>query len=285
MTILVTGATGPLGRLTIDALIHRGVAPADIAALVRDSARAQDLRDRGVQVRVGSYDEAETLDAALAGVERLVFISGSEVGQRILQHQNVVDAAVRAGVGLVAYTSVVRADTSSLGLAAEHKATEEMLAAADLPSVLLRNSWYLENYTAQIPTVLEHGVLLGAAGDGRLSAATRADFAEAAAAVVTGEGHAGQVYELGGDTAFTLSELAAELAAQSGAEVTYRDLSVADYAAALVGAGVPEGYAMALATSDDAIKGGALLVETGDLGRLIGRPTTTMPEAIRAALA
>lgn len=284
MTILVTGATGTLGRLTIDALLERGIATGQIAALVRNPEKAEDLRARGIDVRVGSYDEPETLDAALAGVDRVVFISGSEVGQRVRQHQNVVDAAVRAGVSLVAYTSVVRADTSPLGLAVEHKATEEMLAASGLSHVLLRNSWYLENYTAQIPTTLDHGVLLGAAGDGRLNAATRVDFAEAAAVVVAEEGHAGQVYELGGDSAFTLAEYAAELASQAGAAVTYQDLSVADYAAALVGAGLDEGYAMALATSDDAIKDGALLVETGDLSRLIGRPTTTMAEAIKAAL-
>jgi NAD(P)H dehydrogenase (quinone) len=284
MPILVTGATGSLGRHTIDALLERGIPAGEVAALVRDLAKAEDLSARGIDVRVGSYDEPETLDAALAGVERIVFISGSEVGRRVPQHQNVVDAAVRAGVSLVAYTSIVRADTSPLRLAAEHRATEDMLAAAGLPHVRLRNSWYLENYTAQIPTTLEHGVLLGAAGEGRLNAATRADFAEAAAVVVVEDGHAGKVYELGGDAAFSLSEYAAELASQAGAEVAYQDLPVADYAAALVGVGLDEGYAMALATSDAAIKDGALLVETGDLSRLIGHPTTTMAEAIKAAL-
>jgi len=285
MTILVTGATGPFGRHTVDALLHRGIGPSEIAVLVRDASRATDLAERDVDIRVGSYDNPASLDAAFAGVDRLVFVSGSEVGQRITQHQNVVDAAKRAGVGLVAYTSIVRANTSPLGLAAEHKATEEMLAASGLPTVLLRNSWYLENYTEQIPTQLEHGAVLGAAGEGRLSAATRADFADAAAAVVAEDGHAGQVYELGGDAAFTLGEYAAELASQTGAEVVYRDLPVAEFAAVLVGAGLPEGYAQALASSDDAIKDGALLVETGDLNRLIGRPTTTMADAIRTALA
>lgn len=283
-TILVTGATGQLGRLTIDSLLERGVAASDIRALVRDSAKASDLADRGVDVRVGTYDDPASLDAAFAGTDRLLFISGSEVGQRIAQHQNVIDAAVRAKISLVAYTSIVRADTSPLGLAAEHRATEEALAASGLPTVLLRNSWYVENYTAQIPVQLEHGVVLGAAGEGRVSAATRADFAEAAAAVITADDQAGQVYELGSDAAFTLGEYAAELSSATSTPVAYRDLTVADYAAALVDAGLPEAYAQILASSDDGLKQGALLTESGDLSRLIGRPTTSLPEALQVAL-
>jgi NAD(P)H dehydrogenase (quinone) len=284
-SILVTGATGHLGRLAIDALLARGVAPADIAALVRDRGRAGDLAERGIDVRVGSFEDPASLDAALAGIDRLLFISGSEVGQRVAQHQNVVDAAVRAGVELVAYTSIVRADTSPLRLAEEHRATEKALADSGLPHVLLRNSWYIENYTAQVPQHLEHGVVLGAAGQGRVSAATRADYAEAAAVVITSADQAGQVHELGGDDAFTLSEYAAALSEQSGTPVAYRDLSVEDYAAALVGAGLPEAYAHALASGDDGLKHGALLVETGDLSRLIGRPTTSLADALRSALA
>ncbi|MFW5470985.1 SDR family oxidoreductase [Knoellia sp. CPCC 206435] len=283
-TILVTGATGQLGRLAIDALLARGVAAIDVVALVRDAGRAGDLAERGVTVRTGTFDDPASLDAALAGVDRLLFISGSEVGRRVEQHQNVVDAAVRAGVELVAYTSIVRADTSPLALADEHRATEEALAASGLPTVLLRNSWYVENYTAQVPVQLEHAAVLGAAGEGRVSAATRADLAEAAAVVVTGDGHAGQVYELGGDDAFTLAEYAAELSAQSGMPVAYRDLTVADYAAALVGAGLPQGYARALASSDDGLRQGALLVETGDLSRLLGRPTTPLAQAVATAV-
>ena len=284
-SILVTGATGHLGRLAIDALLDRGVAPGDIAALVRDESKAADLAARGIDVRVGSFDDPASLDAALSGIDRLLFISGSEVGHRVAQHQNVVDAAARAGVELVAYTSIVRADTSPLGLADEHRATEKALADSGLPHALLRNAWYIENYTAQAPQQLEHGVVLGAAGEGRVSAATRADYAEAAAVVVTGEHQAGQVYELGGDTAFTLGEYAAALSEQSGTPVAYRDLSVEDYAAALGGVGVPEGYAQALALSDDGLRRGALLVETGDLSRLIGRPTTPLADALRSALA
>lgn len=284
-TILVTGATGQLGRLAIDSLLERGVAASDIRALVRDSAKASVLAQRGVDVRVGNYEDAASLDAALAGVDRLLLISSSEVGQRAAQHQNVIDAAVRAKVSLVAYTSITRADASPLGLAAEHKTTEEALAASGLPTVLLRNSWYLENYTGQIPVQIEHGAVLGAAGEGRISAATRADFAEAAAAVLAEDGHAGQVYELGGDTAFTLSDYAAAVSDATRKPVAYRDLSVADYAAALVRAGLPEGYAGVLAASDDGIKQGGLLVESGDLSRLIGRPTTSLAEAVAVAAA
>lgn len=283
-TILVTGATGQLGRLAIDSLLARGVDPSDVVALVRDPQKAADLAARGVDVRVGDFEDPSTLDPALGGVDRVLFISGSEVGRRAQQHQNVIEAAVRAGVELVAYTSIVRADSSPLGLAAEHKATEEALAASGLPHVLLRNSWYVENYTAQVPVHLEHGVVLGAAGDGRVSAATRADLAEAAATVVAEDGHAGQVYELGGDSAFTLEQYAAELSARAGTPVVYRDLPVADYAAALVDAGLPEPFAEVLATSDDGLKQGGLLVETGDLSRLLGRPTTTLADALEAAL-
>ena len=283
-SILVTGATGHLGRLAVDALLARGVDPASVSALVRDADRGRDLADLGVDVRLGSYDDPDSLDVALKGVDRLLFVSGSEVGRRVEQHRNVVDAAVRAGVGLVAYTSITRADTSPLGLAPEHLATERALAASGLPHVLLRNSWYVENYTGQAAQQVEHGVVLGAAGGGRVSAATRADYAEAAAVAVLSDGLAGQVLELGADEAFTLGDYAATLSEAAGAPVAYRDLSVEDYAAALVGAGLPEGYARVLAESDAGLRDGALLVETGDLSRLIGRRTTPLTEAVRIAL-
>ncbi|KGN34826.1 quinone oxidoreductase [Knoellia sinensis KCTC 19936] len=281
----MTGATGQLGRLAVDSLLDRGIAPTDLVALVRDPAKAADLTDKGVDVRVGDYEDPASLDRALAGVDRLLLVSGSEFGRRAVQHQNVIDAAVRAGVEFVAYTSITRADSSPLQLAVEHKATEEALAASGLPHTLLRNGWYLENYTAQIPVQLEHGAVLGAAGDGRISAATRADFADAAAAVITGEGHAGQTYELAGDTAFTLDEYAAELTSVAKTPVSYRDLTVEDYTSALVQAGVPEPFAAVLADSDHGIKQGALHAESGDLSRILGRPTTTPAQAIRAAIA
>src|SRR6478672_9706398 len=190
MTLLVTGASGHLGRLVVEALLEHGTPAAQIVAIARTPESISDLADRGVQVRRADYTDPASLDAAFAGGDRLLLVSGSEVGQRIAQHANVIDAAKRSGVSFVAYTSITRADTSDLVLAAEHRATEELLAASGLPHALLRNSWYLENYTGQLSTFLEHGVVLGAAGEGRVSAATRADYADAAAIVLAGEdGH------------------------------------------------------------------------------------------------
>ncbi|GGM97124.1 NAD(P)-dependent oxidoreductase [Terrabacter tumescens] len=286
MTLLVTGASGQLGRLVVEALLERGTPAADVVAIARTPESITDLAERGVQVRRADYTDPASLDAAFVGVNRLLLVSGSEVGQRIAQHANVIDAAKRAGVGFVAYTSITRADTTDLLLAAEHRATEELLAGSGLPHALLRNSWYLENYTGQLPTVLEHGAVLGAARDGRVSAATRADYAEAAAVVLAGEedGHEGAVYELGGDHAFTLGELAETVGRVAGREVVYRDLSVADYTAALVAAGLPEGYAAVLADSDRGIAEGALFTDSGDLSRLVGHPTTDLETALRAAV-
>ena len=232
--------------------------------------------------------DAADLVASTGGglvVPPVLLVSSSAVGERVAQHANVIEAAKEAGVELLGYTSIVHADTSQMQLAQEHRQTEELLAASGLPTVLLRNSWYLENYTAQAATALEHGAVLGAAGEGRVSAATRADFAAAAAAALVADDQAGRVYELGGDTAFTLEEYAAELAAASGTPVAYRDLPAAEYSAVLVGAGLPEPYAEILADSDLGLARGELLADSGDLSRLIGRPTTTPAEAIRAALA
>lgn len=286
MTLLVTGASGHLGRLVVEALLERGTPAAEVVAIARNPESLADLAARGVVVHRADYTDPASLDAAIAGVDRLLLVSGSEVGHRIAQHANVIDAAKRAGVGFVAYTSITRADTSDLVLAAEHRATEELLAASGLTYALLRNSWYLENYTGQLPTVLEHGVVLGAAGEGRVSAATRADYAAAAAVVLArdGQGHEGAVYELGGDDAFTLGELAETVGRVAGREVVYRDLSAAEYTAALVAAGLPEGYAGVLADSDRGIADGALFTDSGDLSRLIGRPSTKLEDALRAAL-
>jgi len=282
MSFVITGATGQLGRLVVEALIDQGVAAEQIVATGRHTDRLRDLADRGVEVRVADYDDPASLKAAFAGTDRLLFVSASDVGERIPQHRNVVEAAQDAGVGLVAYTSIANADRTTVGLAAEHQETERMLRDSGVPHVLLRNSWYLENYTAQIPTYLQHGAVLGSAGSGRVSAATRADYAEAAAAALLAN-EAGTVYELGADEGFTMGELAAAVGDAAGTTVEYRDLPEDEYAAVLIGAGLPEGYARALAQSDVGISRGDLLVTTGDLSRLIGRPTTSMPEAVRAA--
>ncbi|MFI7577784.1 SDR family oxidoreductase [Micromonospora sp. NPDC049497] len=282
MSVVVTGATGHLGRLIVTSLLDRGVPAEQIVALGRDTSRLADLADRGVTVRQADYNDADSLRAAFAGAEKLMFVSGTELGQRVAQARTVVAAAKDAGVELVAYTSIPKADTSSLTLAVEHRATEQEIEASGLPYVFLRNSWYFENYLPQIPTYLEHGVI-GAAGDGRISAAGRADYAEAAAAVLTTEGHAGKVYELGG-APFTMAELAGELSRQTGKDVTYTDLPVEKYVEVLVGTGMPEPFAAVLADGDRGAAAGELEVAGNDLERLIGRKPTTLAEAIRAAL-
>jgi NAD(P)H dehydrogenase (quinone) len=285
MTVAVTAASGQLGRLVIRSLLDRGVPAGDIVAGARSPEKLADLAALGVQVREADYDKPATLAEAFKGVDRLLLISGSEVGARISQHTNAVDAAVAAGVSLIAYTSASYADTTDLPVAPDHKATEEVIRAAGVPYVFLRNGWYTENYTDNLAPALTHGAILGSAGDGKVSAATRADFAAAAAAVLAGDGHENAVYELGGDQPFTMAELAAEVTRQSGKQVVYSDLPPADYAQALVGVGLPEGYAQVLAGCDVSVKAGRLHVESGDLSRLIGRPTTPLAESVAAGLA
>ncbi|PWU53989.1 NAD(P)-dependent oxidoreductase [Micromonospora sp. S4605] len=282
MSIVVTGATGHLGRLIVESLLRRGVPAGEVVALGRDTGRLADLADRGVTVRRADYDDVESLRAAFAGAEQLAFVSGTDIGRRVEQARNVVTAAQEAGVRLIAYTSAPKADTSSLILAVDHRGTEQVIADSGLPYVFLRNSWYFENYLPQIPTYLEHGIA-GAAGDGRISGAARADYAEAVAAVLTTEGHAGRVYELGG-AGFTMTELAEELSRQTGRQVGYTDLPVEKYVEVLVGAGLPRGYAEVLADGDRAAAQGELHVEGDDLAKLIDREPTTLAEAIRAAL-
>ena len=282
MSIVVTGATGHLGRLIVESLLSRGVPAAGIVALGRDVAKVADLAERGVDVRHADYGDPEGLAAAFKGGDVLMFVSGSEAGQRLPQHRNVVDAAKAAGVGRVVYTSAPKADTSSLILAAEHRATEQMIAESGLPCTVLRNGWYLENYTGQLPAYLEHGIA-GAAGEGRISAATRADLAEAAAAVLVGGGHESRVYELGGEP-FTMGELAAAVSAATGRQVTYTDLPEQQFTEVLVGAGLPESFATVLADADRGARQGDLYVDRADLERLLGRPATPLAEAIRAAL-
>lgn len=282
--IVVTGANGQLGQLVIQSLL-RSVPASQIVAAVRQPAKAAGLAALGVQVREADYNRPDTLDAAFAGADKVLLISSSEVGQRQPQHQNVIDAAVRAGVKLLAYTSLLRADTSPLGLAAEHLATERALKASGLPHVLLRNGWYTENYLASVPAALAHGALIGSAGDGRIASAARADYADAAAAVLTQPDQAGKVYELAGDSAYTLAELAAELSQATGKTVPYVNLAEADFKGALLQAGLPGPIAELLANSDAGAAQGGLYDGSGQLGRLIGRPTATLATLLRASLA
>ncbi|KIR64959.1 SDR family oxidoreductase [Micromonospora haikouensis] len=281
MSIVVTGATGHLGQLIVAALLRRGVPAGEIVALGRDAGKLADLAGHGVNTRQVDYTDPESLRTAFAGADKLMFVSGSEVGQRVTQHHNVVAAAREAGVGLVVYTSIANADRSGMVLAGEHLATEREIAASGLPYVILRNGWYLENYTGQLSTYLQFGVT-GAAGDGRVSAATRADFAEAAAAALTGAAETNRVYELGG-AAFTLTELAEEVSRQTGHAVGYTDLPAEKFTEVLVSAGLPEGFAAVLADSDLGLARGELYVEGDDLAKLIGREPTTLAEALRAA--
>jgi len=271
----VTGATGQLGRLVIRALSRSAPATQIIAGVRRtDSDAARDLAALGIELRIADYARPETLATAFEGVDRLLLISSSEVGRRTTQHRNVIEAATRAGVGLIAYTSLLRADVSPLALAQEHRETEAILRASGTPFALLRNGWYTENYAASIAPALPHGVFIGAAGEGRIASAARADYAEAAACVLTGADQAGRIYELAGDEAYTLAEFAAAIGEASGRRIVYRNLAEADFAGALAGAGLPEEFAALLADSDAGAAKGALFDSGLQLRALIGRPTT-----------
>jgi NAD(P)H dehydrogenase (quinone) len=283
MSIVVTGATGHLGRLAVEALLDRGVPAHQIIATGRRTEAVADLARRGVVVRQADFDDEASLRKAFIDAERLLLVSGSEVGQRVRQHTNAIEAATAAGVRFIAYTSIVKADTSTLLLAEEHRATEQVLARSGVPYALLRNSWYIENYTGQLPVYLQHGIA-GAAGTGGVSAATRADYAAAAAAVVAGNGHEGAVYELGG-APFTMAELAEIVSSATGQAVSYTDLPVEQYQAVLVGAGLPEPVAAVFADGDRGVADGELLVDGNDLEKLIGRAPTSLADAVASAVA
>ncbi len=279
----ITGATGQLGRLVIDVLL-KTVPAYRIVAGVRNPAKARDLADRGVIVREADYDRPDTLPTALAGVDKLLLISSTDVSGRLPKHRAVIEAAQRAGVSLIAYTSMLHADTSPARLAVEHRQTEEVIATSGLPAVILRNGWYTENHLLALPAALEHGAFVGAAGVGRFSSAARKDYAEAAAVALTADGHAGKTYELAADQAFTLAELAAEVSRQSGKSVVYSDLSQAAFEGVLTGAGLSADLAALLADADAAAARGALFDDGGALGRLIGRPTTPLASLVASAL-
>ncbi|MFJ5076584.1 SDR family oxidoreductase [Streptomyces sp. NPDC088553] len=288
MSLVVTGATGQLGRLVIDALLSSPTVPAEtVVAVVRDKAKAADLAERGVELRIADYSKPETLAGAFEAGDRVLLISGSEVGQRVAQHSAVIDAAKAAGVAQLAYTGILGGDEADFDLAAEHKVTERLILDSGLPYTFLRNGWYTENYTANLAPVLAHGAVVANAGEGRVASATRADYAAAAAAVLAGpaEEHLNRAYELSGDTAWSFAEYAAEVAAQTGREITYNNVPAEAHLAILTGAGVPAPFAEILVDVDRAVERGALARQTGDLARLIGRPTTPIAVTIKEALA
>lgn len=282
--IAITGATGHLGRLTIQALLQRGVPAHQIVALVRDPAKAADLTEQGVQVRQADYHQPDTLRSALQGIQKLLLISTSDFNDRVGQHRNVVEAAREAGVGLLAYTSGLNMDISTALLTGDHKTTEGLVRASDLPFVLLRNGWYSENYTNTLDQTLASGVMLGSGGEGPITPAARQDLAQAAAAVLATDGHENAVYELGGDEALTLSELAAQISRQTGKTVTYQNLPLDALTQVYVDAGLPAPMATMFADSAAAIGRGEWATGSGDLRRLIGRPTTPFTDVLAAAL-
>ncbi|MFG3309139.1 SDR family oxidoreductase [Streptomyces wuyuanensis] len=285
MSIVVTGATGHLGRLVVERLLEAGVPAARIAAVVRDKDKAADLASRGVELRIADYGDPGTLAGAFRSGDRVLLISGNEVGRRVPQHAAVVSAARAAGVAQLAYTGVLGGPEADFELAAEHKATEQAILDSGLPYTFLRNGWYTENYTEQLAPVLEHGAVVSSAGEGRIASAGRADYAAAAAAVLTGEGHLGRAYELSGDTAWSMDEYAAEVAKQSGREIAHRSVPAGTHLEILTGAGVPAPFAAILVDVDRAVERGLLARGDGDLSRLIGRPTTPLAETVAAALA
>ncbi|SDR55495.1 NAD(P)H dehydrogenase (quinone) [Paraburkholderia fungorum] len=284
-SILITGAAGQLGRLTIEALLKR-VPAAQIYALVRSDKAAADLSTLGVNVRIGDYRDAASLDTAFHGIDRVLLISSNDLGNRSAQHANVIDAARRQKVGLIAYTSLLHADVSKLGIAGEHRETEAALGESGVPYVLLRNGWYTENYAASIPAALAHNALAGSAGEGRISSAARADYAEAAAIVLSADQiDSGRIYELAGDDSYTLSEFAQEIATQTKKEIGYANLPESEFKAMLSGAGLPPALAELLADSDACAAEGALFDDSRALSKLLDRPTTSWKATITAALA
>ncbi|QTF10938.1 SDR family oxidoreductase [Brenneria izadpanahii] len=281
--IAVTGISGQLGRLVIEQLLEK-VPAGEILGLARDVGKVADLAARCIQVKAADYTQPESLIAALQGVDKLLLISSSEVGKRVAQHRNVIEAAVQAKVKLLAYTSILHADRSPLGLAKEHRETESLITASGLPYVLLRNGWYTENYAASIPAALQHGVFIGSAGEGKIASATRADYAAAAVAVLTQDNQAGKVYELAGDEPYTLTELAAEISLQSGKTVSYQNLPEAEFRAALVAAGLPPVIADMIADSDVGASKGGLFDDGHQLSQLIGRSTTPLAAVVKSVI-
>ena len=284
MVYAVTGASGHFGTLAVQHLLKLKVPASSIVAVVRNEAKASTLKSWGVTVRAADYNDRASLDKALKGVDRLLLVSGSEPGHRLAQHSAVVDAAKAAGVKLIAYTSISHADTSKNPLAPEHKGTEEYLKKAGVPFVALRNNWYTENYADDVNYARSSGVIANAAPHGKVASASRTDYAEAAARALTGEGHAGKVYELTGPTAWTFTEFAAAASEVLGKPVTYKSLSPDERKKGLIAAGLPEGVAGFVLSLDLTIEDGTLAAATGDLEKLLGRKPLSLKEGIELLL-
>lgn len=280
MKIAVTGATGHLGTLVVEELKKR-VPLQNLVALARTPAKAAQF---GIEVRTFDYNKPEELEEALTGIDRLLLISGNEIGERTMQHLHVIEAAVKAGINWIIYTSLLHADDSTLNIVAEHAATEVAIKCSSIDYTILRNGWYTENYTASIKGAVAGGAFIGSAGNGKISSAARADFAEAAAVVITDERHKGNTYELAGDEFYTLNDLAAEISRQTGKNIPYRNLSESDYANALERMGVPGPFAAALASWDVSASKGDLFDDSRQLSTLIGRPTTPLSASVTEAL-
>ncbi|WP_143467227.1 SDR family oxidoreductase [Lentzea kentuckyensis] len=281
--IVVTGATGHFGRLAVEALAQK-VPAGQIVAAVRTPQKAADLAALGVQVRVADYDQPSTLAEAFAGADKVLLVSGSEVGRRVPQHTAAVQAAKAAGVTHLVYTSILRADTSTISLAPEHKATEEAIRDSGIPFTFLRNGWYTENYEQSVAQALATGAVLGSAGAGPIGGVPRADYAGAAVEVLTGTGHENKVYELAADEAWSYADLAEAIARISGKPVAYQDVPAEQHRSILLGAGLPEFVADMLVDADRAIAAGELASDSGDLRTLLGRPTTSLDDAVTALL-
>lgn len=283
ITYAVTAATGHLGTHAVNALIEQGVAPEQIVAVARTTDKAAHLAARGVQVRQGDYSDQASMTQALQGVDRALLVSSPTVGERAAQHRNVINAAEAAGVQRLAYTSLARADENTMPLASEHRATEALLAASDLDTVVLRNGWYLENFTESLDQYQAQGGIVGAAGEAGISAATRKEYAQAAAAVLTAESNDKAVYELGGPT-FTMLELAAEISTATGEDLPYRNVSLADFRAGLEQAGLDAGTADFVTSLEAGVANGDLQVSSADLESLLGHPVASLETSVREVL-
>lgn len=282
--ICVTAATGQLGRKVVEFLLSK-IAPDELVLGVRNLEKAQDFIQRGLVVREADYDRPETLEKAFEGVRKLLFISSPSVGRRVEQHRNVIEAAKRSGVETIVYTSVLHADRSRLGvIAEEHRQTEAMIKSSGLDYTILRNGWYVENYASLVKNAVGQGFIIGCAGEGKISAAPRSDYAEAAGVVLTTDGHSGKIYELAGDEAFTMGELAAEISRQTGKEISYKNVKPDEYVRWLVSTGVPETVARFLASIEEAIAEGDLFDDSHQLSQLLGRPTTSWRAVIAEIL-